>query len=143
MPTADETRMKVQRILSSNGTVELSGENLFVKMGSTVARITVIDWGDGNTLVKIDAPILFDVPVTDELYKYVAQNSNKRFFGALGLVEGDDGLAILHMDQTILGDTLDEPELMFAVVLVAQTADKLDDELQSRFGGQRLVDFRS
>lgn len=142
MPTADETRMKVQRILASNGTVELSGDDLFIKMGSTVAKISVLDWGDGNTLVRINAPILFDVPVSDALYKYVAQNSNNRFFGALGLAEGDDGTAVLFMDQTLLGDTLDEPELMFAAVLVAETADRLDDELKPRFGGKRLVDFR-
>ena len=141
MTTVDETRMKVQRILAANGTVELRGDDMYIKMGSTVGRVSVVDWGDDDTLVKIGAPVLIDVPLTDELYKYVALHSNTRHFGALGLVEGDDGKGLVHLTQTLYGDTVDEPELMFAVLLVTRTADELDDELRERFGGSRMMDY--
>ena len=42
---------------------------------------------------------------------------------------------------TWLGDYLDEEELHNAVGAVVTTADRLDDELQSRFGGKRSEDL--
>ncbi len=43
--------------------------------------------------------------------------------------------------HTLLGDYLDEEELHNAVGAVVTTADRLDDELQSRFGGKRSEDL--
>jgi hypothetical protein len=38
----------------------------------------------------------------------------------------------------LLGDYLDEAELAYAVAWLLGTANKADDELQSRFGGLRF-----
>jgi hypothetical protein len=54
----------------------------------------------------------------------------------------DDGrTGILGFEHAILGDHLDAPELHQAVAAVGFTADRLDDELQARFGGKRLADL--
>ncbi|MEA3502277.1 MAG: YbjN domain-containing protein [Actinomycetota bacterium] len=133
--------MKVQRILSNNLTAELSGDDFLVRKGSAACSIRVTEFSDDSTLVRLGAPVLFEVPITDDLYRYVAQHSNTWRFGALGLNESDDGTTIIDFTHTLLGDTVDEAELLWAVGAVTSTADDLDDELQSKFGGKRVGDL--
>ncbi len=87
------------------------------------------------TRVQVFAPILRDLPITDELIRYVAMQSNTDFaFGALALaVEGERPL--LSFGYSLLGDTLDDDELEVAVDYVAVTADNLANQLRPRFGG--------
>jgi hypothetical protein len=40
----------------------------------------------------------------------------------------------------VLGDDLDHSELTTALLLAGLTADRLDEEFQSRFGGMRFID---
>ena len=134
---------RVQAYLTSMGPVQIDANGTYiVEMGSTKTFVSV-DAHPNNekTLVKITTPILYDVPITADLYKYVALHADDWFFGSLGLWPKEDGLTgMLVMGHTLLGDYLDKDELLYAVYGVGGTADDLDDELMAQFGGTRLID---
>ena len=140
MPSVEETTIRIQTFLEGEGPFQFDGEEFSIELKSTTCRFRVRRWNQGTTIVHIVAPILVQVPISNALYAFVAQNSTRRYFGSLGLREEEDGFATLQVDHTLLGDTLDKSELLWAIAAIAETADRLDDELQPRFGGSRLSD---
>lgn len=151
MATVEQTMMKVQRILTGpmNLRLQLQGNSVVVSFSdvSTQVRVTVRDWGttsdgDPRTLVQVDAPILWSVEPTHELFEWVAREGANYLFGHVMVLDdtNDAGKVFLLMSHTLLGDYLDEAELASALWGVLSTADDLDDKLQARFGGKRLVD---
>lgn len=152
MSSADVVFMKVQRILTGHYKlkVQLEDGSLFVSFTdmSTTGMVRVVEWGkdaegEPQSIVVIECPVLVDVPITPQLFEWVARHGAARYFGAIRLTEGNDASkAILTMTHTLLGDTLDPEELGTALFLTLRDADKLDDELQKQFGGHRLADLR-
>jgi hypothetical protein len=152
MSSVDTVFMKVQRILTGHYKlkVQLDGDSLLVAFSdmSTTALVRVVEWGtnaggESQSLVRIECPILVDVPATPALYEWVARNSALRHFGAIRLWDGEESSKVhLSMTHTLLGDTLDPEELGTALFLTLRDADQLDDELQKQFGGQRIADLR-
>lgn len=59
---------------------------------------------------------------------------------ALGALSWDDDNNAVWLRHNLVGSHLDVVELQAAVQAVAATAAKLDDEIQTRFGGQRFTD---
>jgi hypothetical protein len=150
MATVDQTMMKVQRLLGSLGLgAELSGNRLLIRFrdASTMIGIKVLDWGattdgDPRTLVTITAPVLLRVKATPKLFEWVAKEGGNYFFGHLAVMDDDDksGTVYVEMRHTLLGDYLDEQELADALYGVVGNADQLDDEMQKKFGGERLLE---
>lgn len=142
MADVEATRTRVQRYLTDEfGPITIDGEGDFsVQHESTRAFARVLEWGE-NTVVSVFAPILFDVQASPALYEYVALKGSDFIFGHIDLFQESDGTLALHFRNTLLGDFLDPDELVSTVVGVAVTANQLDDELQGRFGGKRLIDL--
>lgn len=140
--TVAETRDKVQRILTKNlNAVQIDEDGDYrIRYGSTACFISVSDWGDGDTLVKLNALILSDIPTNPEVYRWAATEGQNYFFGSTAVIEQGQGTLGLLFSHTLLGTYLDEGELMTALGGIVTTADKLDDELKGRFGGRRLVE---
>jgi hypothetical protein len=136
---------KVQRILAKNWRVELESDGTFlVWFESTACRITCIQGGneDAIVIVRVSAPILFDVPVTNDLFRWVATDGADQMFGNAHLfLDESETTASLFFTEMLLGDYLDEEELNWAVSSVGFTADRLDDELLPVFGGRRTADL--
>ncbi len=84
----------------------------------------------------VTAPILFGVTPTPELFEYIATNADNWMFGHLSAFR-DEGTITIFMTHTLLGDYLDPEELRSAAFGIGFSANDLDDELQSRFGGTR------
>ncbi len=152
MATVEQTMMKVQRLLTGpmGLRVELQGDAITARFTdvSTQVRFVVRDFGEDQqgepqTVVGISAPILFEVTPTPELYEWVARKAGNYFFGHVVVWDDPDGggKVMLIMTHTLLGDYLDEEELRAAMWGVLATADRLDDELQPRFGGKRMADL--
>jgi hypothetical protein len=148
----DQTMMKVQRILTGpmELRVELEGNTIHVRFSdvSTQVNISVQPWGtnsdgDPSSLVQISSPILWGADPSPELYEWVAREGGNFFFGHVSAHDdlSSPGKLFLVMTHTLLGDYLDEGELSSAMYAVLGSADKLDDELQGRFGGKRLADL--
>jgi hypothetical protein len=140
----DETRAKVTDYLHlciGEFQTSPSGEMWF-PFGSTRLAITTRADETGNrTLVHIGALVASNVPVSDELFRWLADASGSFLFGHLTCSAdgGDD--AILAIEHTLLGDYLDLEELRVALAAVASSADQLDDVVVSRFGGLRYSDL--
>lgn len=135
--SVDIVRQKVQHFLTKHARVELDRDGDFsVRFGSARVFIRVWDWGDGDTVLSLWAPVVMGATRSPELYEHIATNADSYVFGHLGLEARDDGTVDISLSHRILGDFLDEPELMHAVTALVQTADKLDDDLAARFGGR-------
>lgn len=130
-----ETKDKVQRLLTellNNVQIDKDGRFHFRHESSHVF-VRVREWNE-NTLVDVFAPTNFSVPTSPELFKYLALNSDSYVFGHFGALETEKGVNIIFT-HTLLGDTLDPDELKWAVFGVAASADKVDDEIRTKFGG--------
>lgn len=132
-------RDKVARILAANFVVGLDSDADFtLRHGSCRVFVSVWQHDDDTPIViSIHAPLLADVEPSPELFKHVALHADDNVWGHLHANE-TDGKITLGFSHMLLGDYLDEQELVLAVGAVLGTADELDDELQKLFGGRRF-----
>jgi hypothetical protein len=149
MATVEQTMMKVQRILTGpmGLKVMLGGDRFTVSFNDTSTHLTirVQEWGtndDGEprTVVLVNAPILWGVSPTPEVFEWVARKGGSRWLGHVEVHDADDGKVNLIFSHTLLGDTLDQPELETAIWGLLTVADTWDDELKAKFGGSRSSD---
>jgi hypothetical protein len=151
MATVDQTMIKVQRLLTGpmNLRIQMMGDFIRVTFTdvSTAVHLRVIDWGktkDGEpqSLVRISAPILYNVKPAPELYEYLCREAPQKWFGSYTVADDNDnkGMLVVSVVHTLLGDFLDEGELNAGMYGVLWAADEQDDIMQKRFGGKRWVD---
>ena len=81
-----------------------------------------------------------EVPFSAELGHFLLTTNHTLGFGAFSYEPQHQAVWLRH---TLLGGTLDLPELQTAVVAVATTAARLDDEIRDRFGGRTFQDAPS
>tara|TARA_B100001250_G_C19773150_1_gene778210 strand:- start:545 stop:1012 length:468 start_codon:yes stop_codon:yes gene_type:complete len=141
-----EIQDKVQRILAKNYSVRLGpDEDYMLKSGSTFVNVSVKDPVFSPTTkeedayyVRVYAPLLDDVEASNELFEYVSTAGLGGLVGlSLSLQENpsNPGHYALILGSTILGNFLDEDELVNAVTICGYVADQNDDDLASMFGG--------
>jgi len=107
-----------------------------VDAGSTRVQIAVLPWGDSDACVKVFAWVIIGAELTPDLMKYLLQKNDETLFGGFGIdSEGD-----IFFKHAILATDLDKSELRATIGAVRFTADEHDDEIQKRWGGQRLAD---
>jgi hypothetical protein len=144
MTTVAETTAKVQRILIDYlGRVEIDDDGFTFEYGSArvFVRIHAIN-DDQSTVVAVYAFPLREVPLTDEVYKWIATNADNYRFGHLAVYEKEDkpGVGSICFSHNLLGDFLDPEEVRWVVSAVRTSSDELDDELKAKFGGLRYED---
>lgn len=153
MGTKVEAKEKVTKILSEGLGINvtlLKNERLMIDAAgpdsddfSTNAyfEFEEIEGKNGiKSFVRISAPMLRNVPESDELYKWIAVEGTGYRIGCVEAFPEEDGTVFLVYKYSLLADYLDEAELENALWSVLYTADNLDDELQQKFGGKRYVD---
>lgn len=139
-----ETREKIQRWVADDlGGIEVNRDGgMTFRAGSSRVWIKVHPLGeDGEeTAVEIYSFVLTGVSPSAEFYEWVARSMTTYRFGTFFVIDSseDDGTVDLLFRTTLLGTYIDPPELEVAYQSVAFTADKADDELQERFGGERF-----
>jgi hypothetical protein len=102
---------------------------------SAWAQVTVMPWGDDAT-VMTRSYVVTGAELTPELLRHLLNQNTTMMFGAFGVDNDGD----ITFDHTIVGSTCDKEELRASVLAVVLTADKVDDELTQRWGGQRALD---
>jgi len=112
--------------------------DLHFPMESTRVFIHVFVTHGGQTAVNIYSPINLDVPRSDELFRFLATESDVALFGHLSAREREDGRVDVMFSHRILGDFLQEEELQGVVATIASTADAIDGQIKERFGGRLL-----
>ena len=138
---ADTLTLRIGRMLAAAGiraNVTEDGYRIFHE--STALDIDVVEQKE-RLLIHLVGPVVFQVPDSPELTRWVAIEGQNTFFGSASLRPMDDGLAEVWIGHTLLGDYLDEDELLNAVSAVAQQSDEWDDVLRERFGGKRVADL--
>lgn len=141
--TVDEVRAKVQRLITEIlGSVEIDADGDFViRYESTRGYVMVTDWGDGDTLVKLEALLALEVPESPELFEWLAKSAGSFYFGKPEYLASEDGdKNVLLFSHVLYGNTLDREELEHAIFGVMKTANDLDDEVVQQFGGRRAID---
>jgi len=73
-----------------------------------------------------------------QLMALLGENVKLRF-GSYGVDEEGD----IMLQQSIVATTCDKAELKALVLSVLYTADRVDDELIAKYGGQRAIDRSS
>jgi len=134
------TRTKVQQFLTQTfNDVNIDKDGDFsLRHGSARIFVRTLTRDEVDfTWVSLDIPLLSGVKETPEVFEYIALHADDYMFGHLNAVRTDDGLRIF-ISHALLGDYLDEQELLRAVGAMLGTAEDLDDELKTKFGGQRF-----
>ena len=129
---------KVQSILVNNfNNVTLAKTGGFsLRNESARGFIEVQPFDDDSAKIVVYSPFLFKVVPSPELFEWVALNGGGYHFGYITAVEIDDGSITLAFKYSLLGNYLDEAELVNAILAVMTSANKIDDELKAKFGGE-------
>jgi hypothetical protein len=96
--------------------------------------------------VEIFTPLLLDVPLTPDLFRFVAVEGGRFHFGTLSLDAGEEGTdeyGLLQFSHSLLADTLDRDAFLAVVWLVAATVVERSNLMQQRFGGELFRDLAS
>lgn len=139
-----ELRERVRQILTSelSGVVVDEAGDFSIQNESTAVFVRCeeqdFDNGESRTMINVLAPVVFGAPPSPQLFEYLALESNQYLFGHLVGLRNDDGSISVFLEYRLLGDYLDAEELLNAVWAIALSANDLDDEVKSRFGGERL-----
>lgn len=130
----EKVQKRIEEILSAAGypyTVEDGRAR--VEYGSTAVFISAHQWQERYTIVELVAPVLQEVPASAALLERLNEQNEKLYFGKAYWRNDEVWLA-----HNLLGDRLDNEELIASVGILAVVADHLDDELKKKFGGRRF-----
>lgn len=140
-----ETRERAQRILAELGVVKVDSDgDLMIRNGSTAVFVRVFESSDNRLFVKVEAPISVGVQTSPEFYRWVATHTDDWTFGHLAILDQQDSQGnpstVLVMRHMLIGSTMDPEELRTAVVFVALSADRVDDDVVRQFGGRTFFE---
>ncbi len=140
-PAIQELRRKIVAYLEHDGTpyrVDEHGSYIF-RYGTTLVFIQPLEWHT-YTLVKIFAPLAFEITRADRELAYVLTERNFNLvFGKLSL---DLERRSIWLEHVLLGDFLDADELLVTLDVIAATADQYDEQIATIAGGKRIIDMR-
>src|SRR5437870_5365133 len=109
-----------------------------IYVGSAYASCAVVPWGDDDSTVTTRSWVVTKVELTQDLLQFLLRENDMMRFGAFGLDSDND----IFFEHTIVGSSCDKNELKASVMAVVMTADRYDDQITSKWGGQRAVDRR-
>ena len=112
--------------------------SFLVALGSAFASVAVHPWGDDDASITTRAYVVTGAEITPDLMLFLLQENATMRFGAFGIDSDKD----VFFEHTIVGSSCDKSELKASVMAVVWVADKYDDQIVARWGGQRAVDRR-
>ncbi len=132
------TKKKVEKYLTELYENLERAENFYrIRYGSTAIIVSIFNWQEKLIFVRIQALVLKELVENFEIYTYIANINRSCFYGKLNYFPKEKALIFEHF---LLGEYLERDELDSVVLSLAIVADKIDDELKSKFGGKRFVD---
>jgi hypothetical protein len=126
------------RELQGEDNVRPRTDSTMFGIGRGSAYITVLVWpnGEQDAWVSTRSWVVTKVELTPDLMKYLLRKNYDMTLGAFGIDDAGD----IFFEHTILGSSCDKEELRASVGMVSFIADKYDDEIVGRWGGERSVD---
>jgi hypothetical protein len=107
-----------------------------VWVGSAFAQTMIHPWGPDDAVICTRAYVVTGAQVTPDLMAFLLRANDRMRFGAFGLDEDGD----IFFQHTIVGSTCDIKQLQASVAAVVLVADRYDDPIVARWGGQRAID---
>jgi hypothetical protein len=130
---------QVRAILEAN---ELAASDtatgVALRFDSAIVSIAVSEFGS-QRLIQIRANVLSAVPKENAglILHEINRLNCESVFGKWSFYPNE---RVVALEYDLLGDFLQEAELMTALQMTARLADHYDDQLQQRFGGLRAID---
>ena len=112
----------------------IRNNSVLVKIGVDTERIP------GLPFVEVIAFTLLGVEDDLAVYKHLMMEESYAF-GKWEVEKDNEGLLDIYLVQRLLIEDLDASELEAAIMLTANTADGVDEDLQNLFGGKRCLDL--
>jgi len=109
---------------------------LGVMHGSAFAQVGVFPWGEHDAIITTRSYVVTGVRLKPELMEFLLQENAGMRFGAFALDDEGD----IIFEHSIVGSHCDQRQLESSVIAVARTADEYDDQIVSRWGGERALD---
>jgi len=130
--SVEKLRGVIEEILAEKfGDWQLDDDgDYYVDKGRVRVYITPIDWGDGDTLLKIWTMAAYDVDGSKQLLAYLNDLNRRSIFGAFYFQHG-----MVYLSQTLIGNTLDPEELLWTVKGIAKMSKQVDKLMTRGFGG--------
>jgi len=132
-----EIRQRSLAILDSNGLTWTEQDGYFsLRFASAQLNLGFATLGE-QTVITLRAPVLREVPVEPQAEAILAtlnRLNRESHFGKWALYDEE---RVIALEYDLLGDHLQEDELMTALTMLARLADQQDDLLQRQFGGSR------
>jgi hypothetical protein len=139
-PAEAATKLMIEKTLASSPAYRKIDEHLYtIKQGSSYVLITIVPWGSDRALVRCVAQLVKGVHMEGGLALQLLQLNAHLRFGAFAY--DPRGELVIFQHSILGGDTLDAEELLATVRDVAIVADKYDDRISARYGGQTMKDL--
>lgn len=113
-----------------------SSPGFAVKSGSALMHVHVKAWSDDDAIISCLSLVVSGAEITPELMRHLLLQNSKYRFGAFSVDSDDDIL----FDHSIIGSSCSKQELKFILLGMMGSVDDMDDEIVSRWGGQRAKD---
>jgi hypothetical protein len=130
--TADRVGTFLERLADS--VLRTSPDAFDVIAGGAPVRVSVAS-EDGRTVVEVGAVTNRGVPVSERLFRWLAEHGQDSRFGHLGCTVEDD-VATVYCRYAVLGDFLDREELRLAVLAVSLAGAAARSSVADEFGGE-------
>jgi hypothetical protein len=139
-PAEVATQQMIETTLAASPAYRKIDEHLYtIKQGSTYVLITIVPWGDDRAIVRCVAQLVKGVQMEGGLALQLLELNARLRFGAFAYERR--GELVLFQHSILGGETLDPEELIETVSAVALVADKYDDRIAARYGGQTMKDL--
>jgi hypothetical protein len=135
-----ETRQQCLAILDSNGLTWIERNGYFsLRFASAQLNLGFVTLGE-QIVITLRAPVLRNVPVESQTDAILATLNGLNRASHFGKWAFYDEERVIALEYDLLGDHLQENELMTALTMLARLADQQDDLLKQQFGGSRAFE---
>ena len=140
MSKVDEIQVKVQKYLSKElGNISVDEDGIIeFPFGSTKVTIGVKVLM-GEVVVEIFSPVIFEPKNVNGLYEKL--NLMNMVSPVSWVYLELDNLNLVIAKYTVLGEFLDFEELRYAISIVCNSADSLDEDMAKEFKAKRFIEI--
>ena len=134
-----DVRRQALAILESNGLRWSEQDDGYAMRFASAMLLLGFTVVGQQTVITLRAPVLHDLNVTESsiLLGRLNELNCVSHFGKWAFYERE---RLVALEYDLLGDHLQENELMTALTTLARLADQQDDVLQQEFGGRRAFE---
>lgn len=132
----EKVRQHMVELFGELGRQRTDAPGFVITMGSALAHILVLPWGEDNAVVTVRSYVVTGAELVPDLLKYLLQENDRMRFGSFGV----DQKGSIFFQYALVGSTCDKLELKAAVMAVVGTSDQYDDQIVQRWGGLRAAD---